>query len=263
VKLPFEKMNPGDFQRLAVAALRHDLRDRARVIPYDPPHGVTDGGFDARVIGEIDGYSGTWRADAKRVPNYDRARQELRKVLNRHSDLPIVFVIAGRITDSERKKLVKLGTDNKPNVLISVKDGAWLDQVVAAHSWLEDWFFSDHRGAYLHPAPFGAPSNVDARYSLDSEITAATEAINALKTKAYIAIKNTPTSDAAQVLRTMQTRSTTLPRSTKQYGSDAIPMNNSALKFAVFWAQAPTEHYSSAPRPKSPAQHSTTRRVFI
>lgn len=212
MNLDFSKLSPQDFQRLAVAAVRHILGPSVDVCPYDPPYGVTDGGFDARINGPIEGILGPWRLDAKRVMNYGAARSELSKVLSRHDDLPIVFVIAARLTDSQRTDLVDLGKSHVPSVSIVVYDGARLEQALIDHPWLRDWFFTDRREALLRPALVRGVGVEVQRALVRSEVRAIEAALAALQHVEAVIVSGAPRADPARVLRDIGARSTGLAR---------------------------------------------------
>lgn len=196
--MDFNHLTPADFQRLAVAALRHDLRhSRVTVKPFDPPYGVKDGGFDARVDDAIDGHPGPWRVDAKRVDDYDGARDELVKLLTRHHDLPIVLIVGARLTEAQHNALIAVGA--KHSVKVDVRDGAWVEQVVIAHPWLHEWFFGDRRAAHLRPAALRSGES-PTRAALPSEV-AAVDAVVAGTGEAPIVLLNAhPTADPDRVL---------------------------------------------------------------
>jgi len=212
MNLEFSKLSPQDFQRLAVAAVRHILGPAADVCPYDPPYGVTDGGFDARIEGTIAGVPGPWRLDAKRVERYSAARSELQKVLSRHSDLPIVFVIAARVKDQERTSLVELGKSHVPSVSIVVYDGARLEQAIIDHPWLRDWFFTDRREVLLRPALVRGIDVEVQRALLRSETRAVGAALAELENVDAVIISGTPQADPARVLREIGARAPGLAR---------------------------------------------------
>ncbi|MCY0986879.1 hypothetical protein OV203_07090 [Nannocystis sp. ILAH1] len=223
MNLDFSKLSPQDFQRLAVAAVRHILGSAADVCPYDPPYGVTDGGFDARIEGVITGVSGPWRLDAKRVANYTAARNELRKVLLRHNDMPLVFVISARVTDKQRTNLVELGRSNTPPVSIVVYDGARLEQALIDHPWLYDWFFTDRREVLLRPVlERGADVEVQ-RALLRSEAAAVEAALAKLQDVDAVIISGAPRADPVRVLRDIGARAPGLTRFDESAWLDASP----------------------------------------
>ncbi len=212
MNLDFSKLSPQDFQRLAVAAVRHILGPTADVCPYDPPYGVTDGGFDAKIDGTIATVPGPWRLDAKRVEGYSAVRSELQKVLSRHSDLPIVFVISARLTDRQRTKLVELGKSHAPSVSIVVYDGARLEQAIIDHPWLRDWFFTDRREVFLRPALVRGVDVDVQRALLRSEARAVEAALAELQRADAVIISGKPRADPVRVLRDIGARAPGLVR---------------------------------------------------